>query len=198
MDRRNEMLSLSEELFLPCLENKLKKLVKDNEQNVILNTEYSEVIAQFIQQAKQKQRDGLLGIVEYFSISYLYCSAITQTYEFKLSLMNQRLFLDEEAHTAYWSPTLIFDTIDNDMQMYMTEARKKWVRIRPFEFDDVRRAYVEKYNWMAGMFFAGKTLDAALKAGIEELEREQELKFLFGSHMDRQILFSTLRKAAVS
>lgn len=198
MDRQDEMLALSRELLRSHVEDKQKKLMEDNLQNSELNAEYSKVVAQLVRQARKSQNAGTLGVVSYFSISHLFSSAITQTYEFKISLTNQRYFLDEKALTVYWSPKLIYDTIDADMQIFMAQARKKWVRIHPFEFDDVRRAYVNEYNLLAGMFFVGKTLNAALDAGIEDLERDDELKFLLGGHMERAVLFSTLRKAAAS
>lgn len=197
MDRLKEMLPLAKELFQPRLADRLQSFSTTHDKYNRLCTEYRKVIADFIQAAQRRQADMRLGAVSYLMISYLHSSAITKTYEFEISLMNERFFLDSDAYSIYWCPKIFFDFIEEDMEVFAAEARKRWIRIRDYEFDDIRRFYANECNGLAALFFAEKTLQAAVDGGVKGLDCGQELKILYGGYMDKVVALATIKRDAL-
>ena len=74
------------------------------------------------------------------------------------------------------------------------DARQMWIRIRPYELEEIRRAYINNLYQLAGFFFGEESLDAAVLGGIARLDCCDEVRFSFGGYMDQTIQFALFRK----
>ena len=68
------------------------------------------------------------------------------------------------------------------------------IRIRPYELEEIRRAYINNLYQLAGFFFGEESLDAAVLGGIARLDCCDEVRFSFGGYMDQTIQFALFRK----
>ena len=80
------------------------------------------------------------------------------------------------------------------MSFFEKDARQMWIRIRPYELEEIRRAYINNLYQLAGFFFGEESLDAAVLGGIARLDCCDEVRFSFGGYMDQTIQFALFRK----
>ena len=69
-----------------------------------------------------------------------------------------------------------------------------WIRIRPYELEEIRRSFINNLYQLAGFFFGEESLDAAVLGGIARLDCCDEVRFSFGGYMDQTIQFALFRK----
>lgn len=194
MSRIDDMRTFAKELLSPRFETRLKVFQKDSIEYTDMTREYRKAMSEIVQHALLSQQSGKFGIAKYLSIFYLRSSVITGSYEFAISITNERYCLDPFGQFIFWCPKQIFANIAEDIDFFEKAARKQWVRIRPYEIEEIKRLYVNDYYRLAAFFFGEETMSAALVAGIEQLKREHELKFLYGGYMDQTIQFASLQK----
>lgn len=124
----------------------------------------------------------------------LQSSAVTQSYDFALSLTNERYCLDQNGLLCFWCPQRLFQAVEEDLSFFEKDARQMWIRIRPYELEEIRRAYINNLYQLAGFFFGEESLDAAVLGGIARLDCCDEVRFSFGGYMDQTIQFALFRK----
>lgn len=194
MSRIDDMQILAKELLSPRFEARLKVFQKDSTEYATMKREYRKAVLEIVQRTLLSQQTGKFGVAKYLSIFYLRSSIITETYDFAISLTNERYCLDSLGEFIFWCPKQIFENIAEDIQLFEKAARKHWVRIHPYEVAEIKRLYVKDHYQLAAFFFGEETVSATLAAGIEQLKREHELKFLYGGYMDQTIQFASLQK----
>ena len=84
--------------------------------------------------------------------------------------------------------------VEEDLSFFEKDARQMWIRIRPYELEEIRRAYINNLYQLAGFFFGEESLDAAVLGGIARLDCCDEVRFSFGGYMDQTIQFALFRK----
>ena len=159
-----------------------------------MKREYHRIVSDLLQTAQKRQAAGTLGQIHYFSIFYLQSSAVTQSYDFALSLTNERYCLDQNGLLCFWCPQRLFQAVEEDLSFFEKDARQMWIRIRPYELEEIRRAYINNLYQLAGFFFGEESLDAAVLGGIARLDCCDEVRFSFGGYMDQTIQFALFRK----
>ena len=171
MGRKEEMFQYARESLTPYLSERADLLRKDCNAYLEMKREYRRIVSDLLKTAQEKQTAGTLGQIHYFSIFYLQSSAVTQSYDFALSL-----------------------TVEEDLRSFGKDARQIWIRIRPYELEEIRRAYINNLYQLAGFFFGEESLDAAVLGGIARLDCCDEVRFSFGGYMDQTIQFALFRK----
>lgn len=194
MGRQEDMIQRAREILTPIFSERVRLLQKDCEEYLETKKEYRKIVFDLISEAQERQAAGKLGQIHYFSVFYLQSSAITESYDFAIALMNERYCLDENGLLLFWCPRCFFQTIDADIRCFEKDARETWIRVRSYELEEIRRAYVNNLYQLAGFFFGEESLSAAVDAGIGRLDCCEEVKFVFGGYMDQAVQFASYRK----
>ena len=90
MGRKEEMFQYAREKLTPYISERANLLRKDCAAYLEMKREYHRIVSDLLQTAQKRQAAGTLGQIHYFSIFYLQSSAVTQSYDFALSLTNER------------------------------------------------------------------------------------------------------------
>jgi len=194
MSRQEDMFQRARELLTPIFSERAHLLQRDCKEYLETKKEYRKIVADLIRTAQERQAAGELGQIHYFSVFYLQSSSVIENYDFAISLMNERYCMDENGLFFFWCPQRFFQTVEEDIRYFETDARKTWIRVRPHELEEIRRAYVNNLYQLAGFFFGEESLPAAVDGGIGRLDCAAEVKFTFGGYMDQAVRFASFRK----
>ena len=104
MGRKEEMFQYARESLTPYLSERADLLRKDCNAYLEMKREYRRIVSDLLKTAQEKQTAGTLGQIHYFSIFYLQSSAVTQSYDFALSLTGERYCLDQNGILRFWCP----------------------------------------------------------------------------------------------
>ena len=171
----------------------LQRNFDTNKTNIL--AEFEQVILNLITATQQQQLLEGKGAIKYFAASFLLSSTITETWEFRLSLLDDQQFLDPVESCVYWSPNWITSVLVSDKNTLLTEMKKKIVRLHSYEVDPIWRAYVCGFYYaLVGDFFARYLKNAAVKANLDILDTKNVVEFIFGGFMDRTAQIDMLAK----
>ena len=194
MSRQEDMLQRARELLTPIFLERARLFQKDCKEYIETKKEYQKIVSDLISTARERQAAGKLGQIHYFSVFYLQSSSVIESYDFAISLTNERYYLDENSLLFFWCPQRFFQTVVEDLRYVEADVRKTWIRVRPHELEEIRRAYVNNLYQLTGFFFGEESLSAAVDGGIGHLNCGAEVKFIFGGYMDRGVQFTSFRK----
>ena len=119
MGRKEEMFQYAEERLTPYLSERANLLRKDCDAYLEMKREYHKIVSDLLQTAQKRQAAGTLGQIHYFSIFYLQSSAVTQSYDFALSLTNERYCLDQNGILRFWCPKRLFHAVQEDLRAFV-------------------------------------------------------------------------------
>lgn len=78
-------------------------------------------------------------------VTYLFSSILMRSYEFKLSLLGEEFWLEEEPVTVAWKPPFFFEYFEEDMKLIVKELRSSFPRLCRAEEDAVRLKCADYY-----------------------------------------------------
>lgn len=78
-------------------------------------------------------------------VCWLYSSILMRTYEFKLVLLGEDFWLEEEPITTSWVPPCFFEHFEEDMDVLMKALRSSFPRLCRAEEEAVRAGYWKYY-----------------------------------------------------
>ena len=93
----------------------------------------------FNQAADEQKKWSWLGI------TYLHTSLQTKSYEFLLSLYDEKFLFDTSPSELYWRPSCFFECFEEDIESLMAGLQKQYTRIWRYEEEAVRGVCVEYY-----------------------------------------------------
>lgn len=118
MGRKEEMFQYAREKLTPYISERANLLRKDCAAYLEMKREYHRIVSDLLQTAQKRQAAGTLGQIHYFSIFYLQSSAVTQSYDFALSLTNERYCLDQNGLLCFWCPQRLFQAVEEDLSFF--------------------------------------------------------------------------------
>ena len=132
--------------------------------------------------------------VIYIIFSILESSILTKSYELQIALCDERLYLDENAVYVYWTPSFLFEHVEEDMLLFHKKASQTVIRIREYEVERVRKQYVVNHYFQVSVLLRDM-IPAILsyeKADCAVLGPTTSI--LFGKYMERPMLLYYLER----
>ena len=132
--------------------------------------------------------------VIYIIFSILESSILTKSYELQIAFFDERFYLDESAVYTYWTPSFLFDRVEEDMLLFSKRASQTVIRLREYEIERVRKQYVVNH------YFQVSVLLRNMIPGILSYEKENcaalgpATSVLFGKYMERPMLLYYLER----
>ena len=131
----------------------------------------------------------------YLCIEFLLSSIVTRSYDFQISLYDERLHLDPKPCVVYWRPPLLFDKAEEDMEDMLRELKSKVIALRADEAEESRKAYLLTVHYLlVEMFVEVYFKDTVLKSGLCELAKGKSVELLYGGYMDKMKLIGRLEQ----
>lgn len=129
----------------------------------------------------------------YLCIEFLLSSIVTRSYDFQISLYDERLHLDPKPCVVYWRPPILFDEVEEDMETILRELKSKVIALRADEVEESRKAYILMCHYLLAEMFVEKYFkDTVLKSNLRELGKGKSLELLYGGYMDKMKLIGRL------
>ena len=198
MNRQDEINKAAGQVLRDRMQENYFKIFayySDHKEEIL--SDLTQQISCMINQAKIQQETQGKQPIRYVAANFLLSSAITGSFDFKISLMDSLSFLDPIECCIYWSPKWIFAPAEDDKTNLWNQLRKEYVRLRPFELDTIWRIYIYAFYYsITGMFFAENLKTAAINGGLAQLDLIQETQFIFGGLMDRFAVIDTWERGA--
>ena len=107
-------------------------------------------------------------------ISYLHSSIATRSYEYEFSLCNELLYVDRNRISAYWYPEFLYPYTRDQEEFLQRELQKKFIRVRKYETEILRRELFSSYWDIAKGYFEELTAD---------IKKKENLQIYYGEHM---------------
>lgn len=147
-----------------------------------LNSELFGVLSALFKDALALQKDGTLGVVKYVEVAVLHSSAVTETYESRLAVYDQRMFLGPECCT-YWRPTFLYQYVQEDITTIQGKIHAAIPRVHDYELEELRRRYVWNYHIVFKSWLNALAKEIFCLPAFGNLQTASTVTLLFGEYM---------------
>ena len=130
MDRDRELAAYVNEYRKERM--RIKTNILDNNISKLLPGFYSKLDSLIFEQVT-KQKEKLQGVIENLLFCRLISSGYTGSFDLALGLSNSMRFQDDNINYVYWTPKVIYDSIQSDMQDIEKELHKEFVQLEVYE-----------------------------------------------------------------
>lgn len=149
-----------------------------------------------VEQTRMLQKNRGKGKIQSVLFSHLYSSMFLRQYKIRIDMMDSQFYNDSVSSVSYWDACGIYRLFEEDIGAIREQLCQCVPRIREYEVDYIRYAYMPYYHSMAKAF---------VQAMVEEvfaegfyvgggMECEKEVRFLFGEYMGQAEIFYSLKE----
>lgn len=147
MNRLEQIREEAEKIYVERFRESCIGIQKDLEtQWDILEREMEDIIAQLISDADAMHRKGLKGEGKYLIISHLYSSFLAGSYEYRIDILDEDMYMDMQECSAYWTPSILIPYIEKDYEYLRKVMHERFIRLREYEIREVERNYYFYYH----------------------------------------------------
>jgi len=194
MNKKKEMLKQVEEFLLSRIEPNLEKLEKYLEENKdVIAKDFIEKLNALSELGIIQQRAEVKEPIKYLYISYLRSSILTESYEFRLDLFNDIIWLDKEETAVYWTLGFMFQYIEQDVNDAKELLRNEGP-IPKFYFEEIKYIYSQCYFPFVILVVDKIIEEAMAKSNFYRLVTAESCKVLFGGYMEQAEIIQTINR----
>ena len=128
----------------------------------------------------------------YIAISILESSIITKTYDLQIAFYNKDLYADGYPVYKYWAPVFIYENLDADIEEMEGFLKRQIIRLKPYEVYEIKRQYAINFYFLIGFLMKGIVSKISHIQMFQKVDKENEVKILFGKYMEKQVQLSIL------
>jgi hypothetical protein len=193
MSRKEELLSAINQLLPQQFVKSSQKIVTSCEENS------KEMVHQFLkafisakEQAIAFQNNNEKGKLSYILFSNLYSSIFLKRYLIRIDLMDSGFYNDTAQSTSYWNVDNIYYLFEEDIKAICEKIEKCFPRIREYEVDYIRYAYMPYYHGITKTFIQSVFTEVLMEEGFLPCKGrlENQVRILFGEYMGQaDVLF---------
>lgn len=126
--------------------------------------------------------------VKHIAISILFSSILTKSYELQVAFLDERIYMDEAPVEEYWAPVFIFERVEEDMQYFRKMAALEMPRIKEYEMEPIRNAYVSLHYFLV-MLLLREVIPGIVENIFSQYGiLEKDVMVSFGRHMEKGVL----------
>lgn len=147
MNRMEQIREEAEKLYAERFKESCIGIQKElEEQWDVLEREIEDIIAQLIKNADAMNRKGIKGAGKYVVISHLYSSFLAGSYEYRIDILDEKMYMDIQECSAYWTPSILIPYIEKDYEYLRKVMSERFIRLREYEIKEVERNYQFYYH----------------------------------------------------
>nr|WP_289707068.1 hypothetical protein [Enterocloster clostridioformis] len=190
MDRDRELAAYVNEYRKERM--RIKTNILDNNISKLLPEFYSKLDSLIFEQVT-KQKEKLQGVIENLLFCRLISSGYTGSFELALGLSNSMLFQDDNIIYVYWTPKVIYDSIQSDMQDIEKELHKEFVQLEVYELFRLKQKLLLD-DWRIFCNAIDKLVEATPDRFINShLLYDKDIQVLCGNYMGPLDFICTIR-----
>ena len=179
IDRKEEILKIGQDLLQErFLLNEKEIFLKYNNNKDSILKELNLKIQEFI--SKNFKIEENSNKIKYISITFLYSSIITKSYDFVFGLYDEKFYVNEDTKLLYLNIDFIFNYFEEDIKFF--EKNSKISQLQTCELYYLKENYIKKYYKIAFKIFKD-VIKSILKENILNDLLEKDYKVIFGQYM---------------
>lgn len=185
---QEEINTFAKETFQELLKQSTKSILQELKQNTSsAKKEFLQAVDSVLTLGYQMQQRKEKEAITFLYIFYLKSSLLTGTYEFQINLFDKRFYFDKQECYGFWIPRLFVKYFEEDLTNFYEKARKHLIQFGYAAKQDVKLRYYDAYLAMIGQFIIKEGPELAKLSSFQKLEKEEDIRILFGGYMDRGI-----------
>jgi len=139
---------------------------------------------QLCEKGTQQQKTNIKAPISYIHIGFLRSSFLTESYEFRLGLHNNKLWLDTTDTSVYWKADFIFKHVEPDMDE--VQQMLKPFQMLEYEIHEIKYNYTQCYLIpVAFQIVQDIMFEAVETSEILQLKFDEQMSVMFGGYMER-------------
>lgn len=185
---QEEINTFAKETFQELLKQSTKSILQELKQNTSsAKKEFLQAVDSVLTLGYQMQQRKEKEAIAFLYIFYLKSSLLTGTYEFQINLFDKRFYFDKQECYGFWIPRLFVKYFEEDLTNFYEKARKHLIQFGYAGKQEVKLRYYDAYLAMIGQFIIKEGPELAKLSSFQKLEKEEDIRILFGGYMDRGI-----------
>jgi hypothetical protein len=145
-------------------------------------------IRKLLKKTELLQKEHKKGEVQYFIISFLRCSIYLDKLQWRMDILDDQFYLDDQECEGYYLPVFIQGKYWEDLDFLLEKARDRFIRLQNYEWMEIKEQYTEFY-----VLFVLQMVDSLIEYIMEEIEENkislsESFKVICGEYMDRGII----------
>lgn len=121
--------------------------------------------------------------------STLQSSFVSGTYDYKISVFDDDIWVMKNPPTVYWRPG-IFDFYIEDIEHFTKLAKRKLARVKDWELEEFSYKYIELYDNIINSFVHKNVVEILKLPILSKADKQPDFKILMGRHMDYLIVLA--------
>ncbi|GLB24293.1 hypothetical protein LXJ15735_05340 [Lacrimispora xylanolytica] len=197
MDRKENLLNAINKL-IPEQFIKSSKLIasycEENSREMV--HEFLKAFMNSKEQAMICQDNGGKGKLSYILFSNLYSSIFLKNYLIRIDMMDSSFYSDTAFSTSYWDAQNIYYLFEEDVKAISKQIETYFPRIREYEVDYIRYAYLPYYHRIAKAFIQSMLTEAIKEERFLPCNDrlDNQVHILFGEYMGQADILYILGK----
>lgn len=150
IDRKDEILKVGQDLLQEhFLLNEKEIFLKYNNKKENILKELNLKIQNFIN--KNFKIEKYSNKIKYISITFLYSSIITKSYDFVFGLYDENFYVNENTKLLYLNIDFIFNYFEDDIKFF--EKNSKIIQLQTYELYYLKELHIKNYYKIAFKIF---------------------------------------------
>lgn len=181
-ERREELLRAVDRLQKEQFEKNIRSLeeaYREDECRREAVKAFSKLALRWQECSGSKKKAACLGIC------YLYSGILRRDFGFRLILMGEEFWLEEEPMEEVWKPADFFERFEEDVEAVIRKLRDKFIRLCRAEEDAVRFWCAEYYLAAACRLCVDMAEEIATSMELEKMDRTDGFYFFFGHYQGK-------------
>lgn len=146
------------------------------------------IISEILTNADSMQKQHQKGRIKYLAVSFLNYSLYSNCIEYRLDLLDDGFYLDEQEVMGYYCPLFIQERYRSDLENFHSRILSEVKRVHNYELQDIDREYTKLYD---AIIF--KMIDSMSQLIIETVKKSgvylaEDFKIIYGEYMDRAVV----------
>lgn len=197
MDRKENLLNIINKL-IPEQFIKSSKLIaascEENSREMV--HEFLKAFMSAKEQAMICQDNDQKGKLSYILFSNLYSSIFLKNYLIRIDMMDSSFYSDTASSISYWDARNIYYLFEEDVKAISKQIETYLPRIREYEVDYIRYAYIPYYHRITKAFIHSMLNEAISVEGFLPCKDrlDNQVHILFGEYMGQADILYILGK----
>lgn len=187
--RKNEILNLLQSYAEQTFQTSCEFLQEKIEYNgAEIWAELKACIHKLLLQTGEAQAERGKEQIQYLAFSFLRHSIYFNKLEYRIDVLDNRFYLDEQGLTEYYCPTFLQGRYVEDLEFLSKKAFEKLVRVQTYEITEIKQKYTALYDSIVMQMIenlTGLIMDEITGNGIVITKR---FKIIYGEYMDRAVI----------
>lgn len=133
---------------------------------------------------KESRMRGKRARWHIFIFLFLYSNVLLNRHGYRVETLDGQFYLDDCEISGMWCPKLIFDYLEEDVQIIRRKIQGEYIPLSKYDLLELRNSHLHSYYSCAFSYLKEFISGIALMKSFKDMEKEDNVKIIFGEYMD--------------